>query len=230
MMHDQRVRAKTSNFSFHRKGIGRETEKLCYDGPFESKMGIVFGIISEETPKYTVLDKKEGFEIRRYNPYVVAETTYDESSGSKEGSGSSFRTLANYIGVFSTPENTSRDHEGSEAISMTAAVMTEKNQDSLSSFSMQFMLPSKYSSVQEAPLPKCDNVLIRNVPEKIFAVSTFSGGYDMHNCGEKVEELREKLKANAIQITGPWRLVRFNPPFTVWFLRTNEIHFEVECK
>ena len=40
-------------------------------------MGSVFGKITGETPKYDVVDKGDFFEIRKYGPCLVAETTYE---------------------------------------------------------------------------------------------------------------------------------------------------------
>ena len=42
-------------------------------------MGAILGRIGVETPKYKVVSKAPDYEIREYQPSVVAEVTYDPS-------------------------------------------------------------------------------------------------------------------------------------------------------
>ncbi|KAL0740276.1 hypothetical protein Bca4012_081789 [Brassica carinata] len=82
-------------------------------------MGMVFGKIVVETPKYTVAKSGEGYEVRQYPPAVSAEVTYDPSEfkGDKDGG---FQVLAKYIGVFGKPEN--------QKIAMTSPVITTEGE------------------------------------------------------------------------------------------------------
>ena len=48
-----------------------------------------------ESPKYEVLEKYDGFEVRRYASFVVAETEVDGTRG--DAGNSAFRLLAGYI-------------------------------------------------------------------------------------------------------------------------------------
>lgn len=49
-------------------------------------MASIFGVIKEEQPKYESIEKKDGYEIRQYEPVIVAETTF-------QGKRSPVRTL-----------------------------------------------------------------------------------------------------------------------------------------
>ncbi|KAH0930474.1 hypothetical protein HID58_016201 [Brassica napus] len=82
-------------------------------------MGMVFGKIVVETPKYTVSKSGDGYEVRQYPPAVSAEVTYDPSEfkGDRDGG---FQVLAKYIGVFGKPEN--------QKIAMTAPVVTTEGE------------------------------------------------------------------------------------------------------
>ena len=82
-------------------------------------MGMVFGKIVVETPKYTVSKSGDSYEVRQYPPAVSAEVTYDPSEfkGDRDGG---FQVLAKYIGVFGKPEN--------HKISMTAPVVTTEGE------------------------------------------------------------------------------------------------------
>ena len=67
-----------------------------------------------EEPSYTVVKKYDDFEIRDYEPYLVAEV---DINGTYQNSGNSaFRILAGYI---------FGDNQSSEKMSMTAPVESE---------------------------------------------------------------------------------------------------------
>ena len=87
-------------------------------------MGSVLGKITEELPRHDVVKKAASgfYEIRRYAPAVVAETSYRTSRGMFEGDqGGSFMRLAKYIGVMAKPQN-----DTTTAISMTAPVLMSR--------------------------------------------------------------------------------------------------------
>ena len=48
-----------------------------------------------ETPRYTVLKRKAEYEVRKYEPYIVAEVPMPSASGPSAGDG--FNDLARYI-------------------------------------------------------------------------------------------------------------------------------------
>ena len=81
-------------------------------------MGSAFGRITEEQPSYATIRTADEYEIRRYEPCCVIETSYASSAGMVSGDqGTSFMALARYIGVLSEPANERR-----EKIDMTAPV------------------------------------------------------------------------------------------------------------
>lgn len=84
-------------------------------------MGMVFGRISEETPAFELLKEHDSYQIRQYVPSVSAETTY-VADGLDENTSQAFRRLAQYIGVFSTPQNKNAGGQA-EPVAMTAPVL-----------------------------------------------------------------------------------------------------------
>jgi len=127
----------------------------------------VWGAVTE-TPVFVSMGtySPEGhvsFEVRDYAASVAAETC-------PQNSDESFNILAEYIGVSSSPAN----HQ-SEAIQMTAPVVTYQSQQDTEC--MQFILPeSMYSGdVTSAPTPTNDGVTIVGRPQMIVAVMTFNG-------------------------------------------------------
>lgn len=45
---------------------------------------------------------------------------------------------------------------------------------------------------------------------------------------QKEKELREALEQAGLKVTGQSTLARYNPPFVLWFLKTNEVFLPVE--
>nr|KYP67703.1 hypothetical protein KK1_024055 [Cajanus cajan] len=156
-------------------------------------MGLIFGKISVETPKYEVIKSTSEYEIRKYAPSVVAEVTYDPSQfkGNKDGG---FTVLANYIGALGNPQNTKP-----EKIAMTAPVITKDSGEKIA---------------MTAP------VVTKDDGEE---------GKDKRvTMQEKVEKLRMSLEKDGFKVVGDFLLARYNPPWTIPALRTNEVMIPVE--
>eukprot|EP00475_Leptophrys_vorax_P018330 TRINITY_DN2500_c0_g2_i1.p1 TRINITY_DN2500_c0_g2~~TRINITY_DN2500_c0_g2_i1.p1 ORF type:complete len:233 (-),score=47.15 TRINITY_DN2500_c0_g2_i1:90-788(-) len=207
-------------------------------------MGSVFGVISEETARFDSVQTTEIYEIRKYHRCVIAETKYstDEDAG--------FWALAGYIGAVSAPQNTARQGIAmtapvvtkGEPIAMTAPVVTSKpepiamtvpvvqqeTKGEQNDETMAFILPSKFQSIEDCPVPTNQNVFLKVLPERYSAVHRFYGYTDMKRCQTQVKLLQEALDRDGVKIAGQWQLARFNGPFTIYPLRTNEVSFPVE--
>jgi len=197
-------------------------------------MGSVIGKISEEVPRHEVLAKTAAYEIRKYAPCVLAETSYVSSKGMVEGNqGGSFMKLARFIGVMAKPEN-----EAAAPIAMTAPVLMQpsggKSGDgSGDGYKMAFFLPaSRFASAADAPKPTSPDVRITDVPARTLAVQTFSGYMRAGLIADKERELREALGADGVSAApGAEAMVAgYNPPWTPGPWRTNEIMLEVKYK
>ncbi|WCJ28401.1 SOUL heme-binding family protein [Euphorbia peplus] len=201
-------------------------------------MGMILGKITVETPKYELLKSTPEYEIRKYLPAVAAEFTYDPSQmkGKKDGG---FMVLANYIGAVGNPQNTKTEpiamtapvitKTGGEKIAMTAPVITKEGaaeDDKL--VTMQFLLPSKYTKAEEAPKPTDERVMIREEGERKYGVVKFGGVASDNVVEEKVEMLKKSLERDGYKVTGKFILARYNPPWTLPPLRTNEVMIPIE--
>jgi hypothetical protein len=214
-------------------------------------MGIVLGRVTVEQPEYKVVSSGTDYEVREYPPAVVAEVKYE---GAAYGSNQSdpFRTLAKYIGVFGSPENESKGKPASgEKIAMTAPVITETTESKSESQEsekiamtapvitadsgsgskkesiMQFVLPAKYT-LENAPKPKDPRVSIKELPARKLGVIKFSGNATEELTAQKEKQLREALEKAGLKIIGTPTLARYNPPFILNFLKTNEVFLPVE--
>nr|GLL26909.1 heme-binding-like protein At3g10130, chloroplastic [Ipomoea trifida] len=202
-------------------------------------MGMILGKITVETPKYQVIHAAAEYEIRQYPPAVIAEVTYHPTQfkGNKDGG---FTLLANYIGALGNPQNAKPEkiamtapvitrESSSEQIAMTAPVVTKGGGgDEEKAVTMQFILPSKYARAEEAPKPVDERVKIKEEGERKYGVVKFSGTATDTVVEEKVEMLKKCLERDGYKIIGEFELGRYNPPWTLPPLKTNEVMIPVE--
>jgi hypothetical protein len=152
-----------------------------------------------------------------------------------------FGTLAKYIGVFGKANNA-----GEQPIAMTAPVMTQEAAGTATKIAMTapvitqadatakhqtmaFVLPVTFT-LESAPKPLDARVKLKPVEPSIAAVHSFTWGCSMVTAEKKKEEMVQWLERDGYQVAGPWSLCRYNPPFTIPFLKTNEIHIPIQPK
>ena len=161
--------------------------------------------IAIEEPVYQVEKawEAEQIEIRAYAPRIMAVT------GMNEDSDSGFRVLAGYIFGGNAEE---------QKIAMTAPVQ----QTMAGEKEMAFMMPAEYA-LKDLPQPEDQRVSFREAPAYTAAVIQFSGWASAEKADENWQQLRRFLIAEGINITGEPTLNQYNPPWTLPFMRRNEI-------
>ena len=161
--------------------------------------------IAIEEPVYQVEKawEAEQIEIRAYAPKVMAVTGMDEDSDS------GFRVLAGYIFGGNAQE---------QKIAMTAPVQ----QSMAGEKEMAFMMPAEYA-LEDLPEPEDQRVSFREAPAYTAAVIQFSGWASAEKADENWQQLRRFLIKEGIEIVGEPTLNQYNPPWTLPFLRRNEI-------
>ena len=175
--------------------------------------------MATEEPKYTVLKQTEDFELRRYDEQLVAQTwvTGDQDAASRAG----FKILADYI--FG---NNSAANGKIRKISMTAPVSIQQTKDK---WRVQFTMPSQYT-LQTLPKPNNPNIEIVEVPAQTYGVIKFSGLAGTEKVAAKTKELQSWMQGQNLTITGKPELARYNPPWTLPFMRRNEIMIAYQPK
>jgi hypothetical protein len=181
-----------------------------------------------EEPAFDVVKSAGDFEVRRYAPMIVAET---EVAGDLWGaSNDGFRVIAGYI----FGNNASVTQGGAEKIAMTAPVTMEARPEKIAMtapvttegadgrYRMHFVMPSKYT-MATLPRPKDERVKLREVPPQRMAVVKFSGLSGEGKVKEKTDELLAWMKAEGLEAGGAPQLARYDPPWTIPFLRRNEV-------
>ena len=181
-----------------------------------------------EQAKYTVLLKSSAFELRQYQPQIVAGTFV---AGEFEQVGNiAFRRLVAYISGSNRKKESMpmtapvTQETQSEKIAMTAPVNQEKNDGK---WWITFLMPSKYS-LKTLPEPLDSKIELKEIPARIMAVIKYSGTWNKERYQAKEILLRNWIQKLPWKIVGEPVFARYDPPFKPWFLRRNEILFLVE--
>lgn len=187
--------------------------------------------MATEEPKYSLIEKDGAFEVRAYDSKLIAEVVLEGEMSDATSAG--FRLLADYIfGNNTAPSGRSEKismttpvtvEPRSEKIAMTAPVAIQSEQKG---WRVWFVMPSQFSL---ATLPKPNNplVVIKPIAAKRYAVVRFSGWVDDEKMQAKVKELSAWLAVKKLTSKGQPELARYNPPWTLPFLRRNEVMLEI---
>jgi hypothetical protein len=194
---------------------------------------LVLGVVATEPvqaieqPRYrveTVL-AADSIEVRRYEPYIVAEVVVPGPAEQAGNQGFSF--LGGYI--FGR-------NKGDRRIAMTAPVtqspqpmkiamtapVAQMPVDGGQGYAVQFMMPSSFT-METLPEPLDPRVTLKPVAEQRVVAITYSGTWTQANYDEHLAKLRGAAKAAGLQTEGEPVYARYNGPWVPWFMRKNEI-------
>lgn len=180
-------------------------------------------VMAVEEAKYNLLRKEDSFELREYEPHILAETQVD---GEFEDAGNeAFGRLFKYI---------SGNNKQQQKVAMTSPVGQESTSQKIEMTSpvgqqklgekwvVSFMMPASFT-LETAPEPKDPSVSIREVPARLIAAVRYSGFWSEKSYRRNLARLEDWMAANDLIPLGKPIWARYNPPFTPWFLRRNEI-------
>ncbi len=184
-----------------------------------------------EEPKYTVIEIiDQQTEIRLYAPRIAAEVTVTKADDNRTDS-AAFGKLASYIFgqnksnakiEMTSPVEQSAPAKGNK-IAMTAPVDVRNDKETMT---MRFFMPSEYN-LNNLPQPNDKTIKIISLPEHIVAVRKYSGFTKEDNIKEQEMKLADSLKSTKWKQNGNSRSYFYNPPWTLPFLRHNEIVLDV---
>ncbi len=189
-----------------------------------------FSAMAIEEPEFISIEKKDAFEIREYQPKLIAQVLVNGTFDSASSKG--FRLLADFIfGNNKTNEGSKKidmtapviSRDATEKIDMTAPVVSEETEKG---WYVSFNMPKQYTK-ETLPVPINTEVKIIEVPSEKYAVITFSGLVREKKYAEMLNLLNEEMKKRNIDPKGPAILARYNPPWTLPFLRRNELMFRI---
>jgi hypothetical protein len=184
--------------------------------------------MAAEEPAFRLVHQQGAFEVREYPPLLAAEIRLsgDRNQTGNEG----FRALAGYI----FGGNTRRQKiamtapvvqvpASGEKIPMTAPVMQTQEGDV---WTVRFIMPRGFT-LESLPVPDDPRVQLRALPAARMAVIRFSGLAHDEDVLQNTADLEKFLNSQQLRPAGPAVLARYNPPWTPWFMRRNEIMIAV---
>ena len=184
--------------------------------------------MATEEPAFTIVQHTEAFDVRRYAPVIVAETTVEGDWGDASNQG--FRRLAGYI---------FGGNKARTKIAMTAPVGTQDRtqvpkstpdtvrQDGAHSWVVSFTMPAEWT-LAALPIPDDARVTLREVPARKVAAKRVGGWWSASHFADDGAAFLRELVAAGLKPTGtPPVLARYDPPWIPFFLRRNEVLVEV---
>ncbi|KPK12009.1 MAG: heme-binding protein [Acidithiobacillales bacterium SG8_45] len=184
-------------------------------------------VMAIEEAEYTVVIKEGDFEIRDYAPHVLAETIVEgdfDEAGNK-----AFRRLFQYI---------SGNNEAQDKVAMTAPVSQEAKGEKISMtvpvgqqqvgrrWTVSFMMPASYT-LETLPRPLDPEVTLRLVPARRLAAVRYSGLWSEKGYVQNKAALESWIKQRGQTPVGEPIWARYNAPFSLWFMRRNEVLIEI---
>ncbi len=179
-----------------------------------------------ESPSYQVKLSDGQIQIREYPALLIAEV---EVAGERKiAIRQGFRLIADFIfgnnvAKQSIAMTAPVIQQSNEKIAMTAPVLQQGDGQL---WKVQFVMPSKYTK-ETLPVPVDKRVHIIEVPAKTFIAIKFSGLSSKNNLDKHTELLEKYIAAHGIKVKGSIIYSFYNPPWTLPFIRRNEIWMEV---
>jgi effector-binding domain-containing protein len=180
-------------------------------------------------PKYQVIDAQNNIEVRQYAPIIIAQVSI--LGERKKAISAGFRILADYIfGNNETSKEISMmapvEQQAGEKISMTAPVIQQGLKEN-QHWNIRFIMPSEYT-LETLPRPKNNQIEIMSIPSKRYVVIRFSGLARNAALEKYTKKLLNYTVKEKMHTIGKPLFAFYNPPWTLPFLRRNEIMFELK--
>ena len=164
-----------------------------------------------ETPEYKVIKKSGFYEVRKYEPMIIARTLV--RSDYKEATSTGFRRIANYI---------FGGNEKNMEIAMTAPVLSNSPVDVDSEYEISFVMPSSFKK-ETLPEPNSSNVEIMGRSLDLVACISFGGWATESRVKNYHEKLNNWIEKERLKIDGKFMIAQYNSPWALPPFRHNEI-------
>ena len=164
-----------------------------------------------ETPEYKVIKKSGSYEVRKYEPMIIARTLV--RSDYKEATSTGFRRIANYI---------FGGNEKNMEIAMTAPVLSNSPVDVDSEYEISFVMPSSFKK-ETLPEPNSSNVEIMGRSLDLVACISFGGWATESRVKNYHENLNNWRDKERLKIVGKFMIAQYNSPWALPPFRHNEI-------
>lgn len=191
----------------------------------------------DEEPAFVIVKSEDAFELRDYEPMIVAEVT--STGDRRRASGRSFRRLAAYIFGQDRPE-------GGEKIAMTSPVIQDRvdqpavDQDAKIAMTspvlqeetdtdrwrMRFVMPAKYTMETLPTAP--DDITLTTIAPRRVAVVKFNGYGSASDLDTMEGFLSEWIGKQGLTPVGDFEYAFYDAPMVPASRRRNEVLIEVQ--
>lgn len=177
---------------------------------------------NQEEAQFDLLAKDGDFELRRYKPYLVAESI--QKGSRSEALDAGFRKISAYI--FAKPQGRAKREDAAEKIAMTVPVTTT-NEDNRS-WRVRFVMP-RAQTRETLPQP-ATGVAIAEQGERHVAALRFAGlGTDDELVEAKKHELVAWVAERGFKPVGDVEYAFYNAPIVPGPLRRNEVWIAIKA-
>ena len=161
--------------------------------------------------EFRVLRTYADFEVREYQPCVIAEVRV--SAQYDDATSSAFGSLFKYI---------SKGNKAEQKIAMTAPVIASQRAEREDEWFVSFVMPSG-TKFGHLPHPNDPQVILRELDTETCIALSFRGKATAALSEKKIQHLRSAAAKENISLSAETRICRFDPPFKPGFLQYNEI-------
>ncbi|KAI96120.1 heme-binding protein [Rhodomicrobium udaipurense JA643] len=202
-------------------GLGAVAVAAVVVGPAMSRV---------EQPDFRIEKQDGDVEVRAYGPLIAAEA--EVKGQRREAINEGFRLIAAYIFGANQPkakiEMTAPVEQQKQKIAMTAPVTQQGGgaRDGDESWTVRFIMPKAWT-METLPTPTDSRVRLEPIPPRRFLAIRFSGFAGDDAIREKTDELRRYAETHGLAIKGEPVLAFYDPPWTLPFMRRNEVMFEL---
>lgn len=168
-----------------------------------------------EQPSYSVVKRTKDYELREYEPYLVAEVLQLGDFSSARNSG--FMKVGGYI---------FGGNEREESIAMTAPVFDMPGQGERR---ISFMIPSQYA-LDDLPIPNDADVNLREEPARLMAAKRVRGRWNENKMNAALDAMKESLDEDGYRVIGEPVFAYYDPPSAPFFVRRTEVLIELSSE
>lgn len=183
--------------------------------------------MANEQPHYNIELEAKPFEVRNYAPMIVACIHEDGSREAAVRAG--FGALASFM---------FGNNQRGDKIAMTAPVAQTAGQTlamttpavqvmSSGGWDVHFVMPAALS-METLPKPRNDRIRLIEIPARRVAAISFSGFWSDSNFRAHEKQLLEFLRQRGLKPISTVSFAYFDPPWTPWFWRHNEVQIDIE--
>ena len=169
-----------------------------------------------ETPIYEILEKSGSFEIRNYDPMIIAVTKVN--SGFRESTYTGFRRIASYI---------FGNNDQNMEIAMTAPVLSTSPVGNKGHYEVAFVMPREHS-LNTLPEPSILTIEIQEKELGKMAVLRFGGWATESKVIKYQKTLMGYLDQYNLYIKGEFMVAQYNSPWAIPPFRRNEIMVRIK--